>query len=547
MENLTLTENGDVAFSTTGDCNLDFFTRIVRGATTEDVVSAFVSAWEEDAVLAMRVLMNLRDARNGKQEKLIPVIVMVYLKHSLPARTYEVILREMLKYGYWKDLLKIHEISTKLAAQTPQPDIKMSKSQKALMSKLTTYAVAPIEIVMFAEQLTKDYNDYKEGKCISLCGKWCPSEKSHYDKSCQVVKSLKTLLSMTSKEYRVMLSELRKHLKVLEMYMATKQYDLIDFSSIPATAMKKMNKAFTRDTNADGVESKERVRLHLSYLQFMEKVTKGEEKVNVTGIQPNDIVKHYMGGGEYNVLIEEQWKALLTKVQSKGTFNKVTAIVDVSGSMEGEPMQVAIALGIMVASSTSGRFANQVITFHETPTWYNVTGDNLQEKVRTLMNCPWGGSTNLRKVFDLILGEALRYNLTPDQMVDTLYIFTDMQFDQAMNSNDSTFQDAKNAFESNGYALPKIIFWNLRSSESKAIPVEKDENNVALLSGFSSELLNCILDAEEFTPMKIMMHVLEPYPLLNVSNIPLKTPTFDMGTLESTITSCQIKNAFKAQ
>lgn len=79
------------------------------------------------------------------------------------------------------------------------------------------------------------------------------------------------------------------------------------------------------------------------------------------------------------------------------------------------------------------------------------------------------------------------------------------------------------------------------------MPVQKDENNVALLSGFSSELLNCIIDAQEFTPLRIMLHVLEPYPLLNVANVPLKTPDFDIDTLDSTITSCQIKNAFKAQ
>lgn len=544
MENLTLTENGDVAFNTSGDYNLDFFTRIVRGAKVEDVVTTFVKAWDEDPTLAMKILMNLRDARNGKQEKQIPIIVMVYLKYALSTNTYELILREMLKYGYWKDLLKIHEISTKLNASN-NATVKMSKSQKALMSKLNTYAVPPIEIVLFSEQLTKDYHDYKEGKCISLAAKWAPNQQSHYDKSCQVVKVLKGLLSMTSKQYRVMLSELRKHLNVLEMLMSTQQYDLINFSSIPATAMKKMNKAFTRDTNANNIESEQRIKLHLSYLQFMEKVVKGEEKIKTTGIQPHELVKHYMDNGDDNVLIEEQWKSLINKVKSKGTFDKVTAVVDVSGSMKGEPMQVAIALGIMVASCTTGRFANQVITFHETPSWQQITGNSLKEKVDILRRAPWGGSTNLRKVFELILNEALRYQLTPDQMVDTLYIFTDMQFNQAMNSNDSTFVDAKTMYESNGYQLPKIIFWNLRSSDNKTLPVEKNENNVALLSGFSSELLNCILDAEEFTPLKIMMHVLEPYPKLELPCTKLKTLDFDLTLLETTIDACQIKNAFK--
>jgi hypothetical protein len=543
---IALTENGDKAFLTSGDKNLDFFTRITRGAPIQDIVDTFVKAWNEDSSTAAEVLMNLRDPRKGKQEKLIPVIVLVHLKHTISPKTYEAMLKAMLPYSCWKDLLKIHEISARLTIV--KKPLRMRRKQAAP-------STAPIELTLFAQQLQADYalltqeNDKKVS--ISLAAKWAPSEKSHFDNHPSfAARQMRAIMGVSQKEYRQMLTKMRAHLNILEMLMASQQYDKIDFSKLPAGAMKKMAKAFRRDANSEGVESDSRKKLHLSYQEFMSKLAKGEAKINVTGIQPHELVDHYYKGkGDVDQLVEEQWKTLMLRVLEKGAFNKVTAVVDVSGSMEGTPMQVAIALGIMVADCTTGPFAKQVITFHESPSWHKLVGDTLQDKVACMKKAPWGGSTNLRKVFDLILGEALRYQLTPEQMVDTLYVFTDMQFDSAFRDGGltSTFEDIKLEFETNGYTLPKIVFWNLRTSDAKSLPVMQNEKNVAMLSGFSSELLNCIIDAQEFTPITIMRHVLKPYLApKEVRNCPMGVFPYDMTMFDTAVKASQIKNSFKA-
>lgn len=555
MDNITLTENGDKAFLTSGDCNLDFFSRIVRGCDITDIVNTFMKAWTEDQSTAIEILMNMRDPRKGKQEKLIPIIVMVYLKFTIPSKTYDAILKAMLPYGYWKDLLRIHEITTRLKLLDLKTK-KMTKQQKILHDKLLTSQAPPTELKMFADQLKIDYDDLQNAKSnnqkisISLAGKWAPSEKSHHDNHPMFsARIIKNIMGISSKEYRVMLTTLREHLNILEMLMATQQYDKIDFSKIPATAMKKMNKAFNRDGNAKGEETEQRIKLHLSYTEFMQKLSKGETKINVTGIQPHELIGHYYGGknNQIDPLVEEQWKLIMERVKEKGAFKKVTAVVDVSGSMEGIPMQVAIALGLMVADCSEGSFSKQVITFHSRPSWHKITGDTLMEKVNCLARAQWGGSTNLRATFMLILDEALRYQLNPDQMIETLFVFTDMQFDSAFESNSSsTFEDVKLLFEQNGYALPKIIFWNLRSSDSKSLPVLKDEENVALLSGFSAELLNCIIDAKEFTPLTIMLHVLSPYRApKEVRKCVMSQFPHDISLLSQAVELSNIKKSFK--
>ena len=63
-----------------------------------------------------------------------------------------------------------------------------------------------------------------------------------------------------------------------------------------------------------------------------------------------------------------------------------------------------------------------------------------------------------------------------------------------------------------GYEVPKIVFWNLRDTKN-SFPVTSNTPGVAMLSGFSSELMKAFLngDIEDMTPTKIMMMVLEPY------------------------------------
>ena len=320
-------------------------------------------------------------------------------------------------------------------------------------------------------------------------------------------------MNLNPKGYRLLLGRLRQHLGVLETLMSNQQFELIDFSTIPSVAMSKHKNSFSRKTNSKGIESDGRIKLCDSYQNYVSKLSRGDAKVNVTGLQPHELVSKYFGCDNVDPLIEAQWNTIKKGIQELNTFKNVTAIVDVSGSMNGTPMMVAIALGILVAECTTGCYHGEVITFHENPSWYKLHGNNLCEQVNILKNAPWGGSTNMKSVFDLILSKAIAAKLEPDEMVKTLFIFTDMQFDSCDRNNkwNTTFQQAKNNFESAGYAFPNIICWNLRTSVTKSLPVSQNEEGYSMLSGFSCELLKCLLNGEDITPLKSMLHILEPY------------------------------------
>ena len=557
VSNLSQTENGDKAFSTSGSTCLDFFVRITRNAPIADYYNAFAKAWNEDVDTAIRLLMNLRDVRSGKGEKLIPIVILFCLKFKLPAAVYEDILRKMVQYGYWKDLLKIHEFECRY----------YKLIDKSNRNKKLTFLDNPIELRLFAEQLDIDRKIYENEKqnhenqntenknknvAISLCAKWAPTEKGHFDHHPMFAATkLIKLLGTDAKTYRTQyITPLRKHLNILETLMATGQLEKIDFSKIPSIAMNKMKHAFRRDCNSAGVESEPRQKLHLSYQKYLEELAKGKTKINVKGIQPHELVSYYLHGGELDSQTELQWSTIIDNIKKLGTFRNATAVVDVSGSMEGQPMCVSIALGLVLQACVQGTWHGQVITFSETPTWHMVTGSNMKEQVSCLKHAPWGGSTNLRAVFDMILERAINAKLEPDEMVKTLFIFTDMQFDSAVGKSwESTLEYGQRIFTEKGYEFPKIVCWNLKTSDTKTIPLTTDTNGYVMLSGFSTELLKCVMTGEEFNPISMMKHVLEPYDVPStalfsgISNINFTES--DLALVDQAVKSSEIKKAFK--
>lgn len=544
---LTVTENNDKAFTTTGSACLDFFVRITRSAEIKDYIETFLKAWIDDKETAVKLLMNLRDVRKGKGEKLIPIVIMVFLKNTIEKSVYNDILTEMIGYGYWKDLLKILEI-----------EIRFSKELNQIPS-------INFEIEMFANALQKDMQILETPgntkAAISLCGKWAPSEKSHYDHHpMNIALKIMKKMNLDFKAYRLTLTKLRSHLNLLETLMAGQRYNEIDFSKLPSVAHMKMKKAFLRDTNSKGVELENRKVLHQTYVEYLKKLSEGKVKVNVKGIQPHELVEFYISQHSTvpDSLTEGLWSTIKKNVKETGVFRDVTAVVDVSASMDGQPMSAAIALGILVAECTTGPFYGKVITFSETPQWHQLTGSNLAEQVHCLKSAHWGGSTNMESVFNLILQNAVSANLTQNEMVKTLFIFTDMQFNECTRGQEeSVFENAIKNFNNHGYQLPKIVCWNLRTSNSKSLPVQKTENNFVMLSGFSSELLKCILTGTEFTPILMMNHVLEPYvvpPSVVQSNNPLPftvnlsgnlTENFHMESLEKAVKKSEITKSFK--
>lgn len=116
--------------------------------------------------------------------------------------------------------------------------------------------------------------------------------------------------------------------------------------------------------------------------------------------------------------------------------------------------------------------------------------------------------TNVEAVFDLILDAAVRNNVPQEELPETLYLISDMEFNACVrNASVSNFASAKRRFAEHGYRLPQIVFWNVASRNSNQ-PVTKNEQGVALVSGCTPRLFSMVASGD-LSPYSVMMDIIE--------------------------------------
>ncbi|KAF5746389.1 hypothetical protein HS088_TW06G00560 [Tripterygium wilfordii] len=365
---------------------------------------------------------------------------------------------------------------------------------------------------LFAECLKNDMKFLNSGelKKISLAAKWCPSIDSSFDRATLLCESIARKVFPREEyseyegiedahyAYRIrdrlrkdVLVPIHKALELPEVYIGANRWDILPYNRVASVAMKLY---------------KEKFRKHDSerFSKYLEDVKFGKATIAAGALLPHEIIAELEeDGGE---VAELQWKRMVDDLLQKGNLSNCMAVCDVSGSMHGVPMEVSVALGVLVSELCEEPWKGKLITFSAYPELQKVVGENLREKTAFVRGMVWGGNTDFQKVFDLILRVAVNGKLKEEQMIKRLFVFSDMEFDQAsMNPWETDYQVIVKKFTEKGYgsAVPEIVFWNLR--DSRATPVPGTQKGVALVSGYSKNLMKLFLDGGGvINPVEVM-------------------------------------------
>ncbi|KAL8489013.1 hypothetical protein ACS0TY_025063 [Phlomoides rotata] len=368
---------------------------------------------------------------------------------------------------------------------------------------------------LFALFLRSDMKLLNSGESnkISLAAKWCPSLDSSFDRTTllcetiakkvfprceypeyEAVEDAHYLYRVRDRLRKEVLVPLRKALELPEVYIGANDWGSIPYNRVSSVAMKLYKDKFL---NHDG----ERFR------EYLEKVESGEAKIAAGALLPHEIIAALDDTADGGAVAELQWKRMVDDMAKKGTLNNCLAVCDVSGSMEGIPMEVSVALGVLVSELSEEPWKGKLITFSEHPELQMVKGNSLSEKTMFIREMDWGCNTDFQKVFDQILQVAVNGKLKADDMIKRLFVFSDMEFDEAsQNPWETDYQAIVRKFKESGYGeecVPQIVFWNLR--HSAATPVPGSQKGVALVSGYSKNLMTLFLEkGETLDPVTVM-------------------------------------------
>ena len=311
-------------------------------------------------------------------------------------------------------------------------------------------------------------------------------------------------LGMSDAEYRKTLVELRKKIRIIENHLREKDYSF-DYAKQPSKAMFKYRKAFLRN---DGER----------YNEFLEAVSSGEKQLHADNLAPYEIVRSALDANRWGFnarLTDGEKAALNASWASLPDFcdnRNALAVVDTSGSMycydNALPAAVALSLGLYFGERNTGIFHNHFIEFSSRPQLIEIKGKTFAERLEYLCTFNEVADTNVEAVFDLILDAAVRNNVPQEELPETLYLISDMEFNACVrNASVSNFASAKRRFAEHGYRLPQIVFWNVASRNSNQ-PVTKNEQGVALVSGCTPRLFSMVASGD-LSPYSVMMDIIK--------------------------------------
>jgi hypothetical protein len=543
-------ENGHVEYGWSNDIReriLQFNFQLVRTSDTsglKTVLTDILSVLKYNATsnsimerelargylsLLYRMIGHTRDIIDGKGEYNL-TYMMIYTWYDFYPELAKFALkclvdlgdRNIHQYGSWKDIKYFCDYV---------------KSQCSIIHPLIDYAVKLVN-----NQISKDYEKMLiNSNEVSLVAKWAPREKTHFGwlyqqlatdyfahfltTATNIVSNQKAVLKCKT-EYRKVLSALNRKIDTLQIKQCGKVWSSIDFNKVTSISITKQTKAFL-NVNKSGVtrfqDVPDRVQCAENFNNHVQTTIKNCAQIKGKRVGMADFTKQaidLINGNNNQVekdILNSQWRDNATQT---GALGKMIAMVDVSGSMEGDPMNAAIALGIRIAEKSV--LGKRVMTFSAKPSWVNLSRhEDFVSQVSVVKGADWGMNTNFHAALDLILNAIIENKMDAEDVQDmVLVVLSDMQMDSGDRCNKQVLYDTmKSKYEAAGvrvhgkpYKPPHILFWNL--SSSTGFPSLSNQPNCSMMSGFSPALLNLFceqgIDAlQSCTPWSLLERSLE--------------------------------------
>lgn len=469
------TENGALGYVTTTHelLDLNFAVPSFRKDIEMKYFDAFSEALKKDPNLTIRWLLFLRDIKEGLGERDSFRLFLYYLCEICPALGEDILDKiNLAEYGRWDDYIFLYD----------------ALSEGSLKEQI---------ISIISKQLANDILSLNKHEPISLLAKWMPSERASSKKSKKLASEFAKRFHLSKADYRKTLSLLRAHLNIVETKMSANKWDKIEYEKVTSGANLRYNEAFF-------VHDRERRE------EYLESLKKGETKINAKTLFLYEIVHKYSQGYLNSIksldeTLEELWKAQ----EPPKEFANTLVVRDGSGSMfcpigksNVTAIDVANALTIYLSEHNSEEFKDKFITFSHDAKLVDLSGfNNLHDKLVYLEAFSDYTNTNVENVLSLVL----RAMKDSGEAVERLLFITDCEFDCQVSgrTDKALFEEWQEKYKEEGFTMPKLIFWNV-NSRTNTIPVQENENGIALISGFSKNIVDMVM-SNELDPYKILV------------------------------------------
>lgn len=442
-------------------------------------------------------------------------------------------------YGSWKDIKYFC-------------NYLKHKGHDIRKSALISYAINLLNTQLYADH--KAICGSSSGSSsVSMAAKWAPREKSArfgwlfselarafyciYECTATTTSSKERAIIKSKTDYRKLLASLNKHIDTVQIHQCANNWASINPHAQTSITLHKQKYAFLNiNSTGSQVRYPDREDRVICSQKFQNYISGSNRSIKGSRVGLHHFVKdaiHYIDYDSNDPLVKtvlnSQWH---NSASNTKPLQNMIAMVDVSGSMDGDPLYCAIGLGIRVAEKSV--LGPRIMTFSSNPSWINLDhcihphGDtDLIECVKTVQTADWGMNTNFYAALSLILDQIVFMKMLAQDVKElVLAIFSDMQIDSGdasycapmMEQIRVKYAEAGIRCCGEPYDPPHILFWNLRSTDN--FPTLTTQVGASMMSGFNPALLNAFCQDGMQT-----LHSCTPY---NVLQLQLENPRYNL-------------------
>jgi hypothetical protein len=483
----TVTQNGALSNSSTGDSILDYFAKCgsYRNRPQALVNADMASIFGTDNSLALRcVLYNrmitrkpvgveVEEVQKGMGNKDEFIKSLVWLELNRPELLYNNI-HLIPIISRWSDLWY---------------DSQVTK----LNHYVNTDYVYPLVLSAMADK-TKS----------ALLAKYLPKLRStsntKNDRHRRIntwVRGLLVAGGISERDYRKFKSSPENTAHQFQRLMCSGKWDKLNFNHIPGKALMKFvkGKAITKHGLTD------------SYTKWIQSKPVAKftgypyELYKSASVYGRTLVQKYTYDAQFKGLVELAQKSVPEEILNGG----VLCALDTSGSMTSgygmkdfAPIDVCIGLGLYFSSLLKGEFSDTVVMFDSTSRILKLNGGFCDRVDQIKTQATAWGSTN----FDSVIEEIIRVrkqnpNIPVEDFPKYLLVVSDMQFNPVAGNAETNYQSATRKLAAVGLPPMNFIWWNCNGAYGGDQPSTINDAGTTLISGFDGAILTTLLGGQE--------------------------------------------------
>lgn len=433
--------------------------KTLRNESESKIIETFIPALKSNKLLAIKSLFYVRNKYYGLGERRVFKVIINYLAYNeLDCLKNNLIL--ISKYGRWDDYYALF--------YTP-----MEKDV----------------IKLFKHQISIDINSERP----STLGKWLKSENTSSNTSKKLAFRTRKLLGYNSKEYRIILSSLRKKIGIIETNLTSRYYENLDYNEFSLNTCFNYKNTFIlndKENYSKFINSYNINKDNPSYKKNIKKLNQTPYNIIETIINDKNI------DSESEKLYDNLWSIVCSKYKDffQDTY-VIVAISDKSFRNSNTAYKIALSTVLFYNTFNSSIYKNYYMYFNTKPRFAKIQSNKIVEQVLSVKNAQFSAPNNIESALDLLLFTSIKKELTNDKIPKNILIISDLNLEEKYKDSNN-IQLIKNKWGLSGYIIPKLKFWQLDNT-CKHNSINKDIYSNIFAKGYSTEIFTSLL-TEEF-------------------------------------------------